>query len=285
MASPDPSPSFTWNPADYHKSSTAQQQWAQELIGKLRLSESERVLDIGCGDGKVTAVIAACVPEGSVTGIDSSPEMIRFAQEHFPHSTHKNLIFAHRDASHLAFFEEFEVVFSNAALHWISDHKPVLAGIARSLCPGGRLLIQMGGEGNAAQVFEALKVLLENPRWAGYFDGFSFTYGFFGPEDYRQWLADAGLEPVRVELIPKDMGYSDREAFAGWIRTTWLPWMSRLPEGEQPGFIKEFIDEYLAIYPADADGMIHIGMVRLEAEAIKSALVRQNPSQSINPPS
>jgi trans-aconitate 2-methyltransferase len=142
----------------------------------------------------------------------------------------------------------------------------------------------MGGEGNAAQVFEALKVLLENPRWAGYFDGFSFTYGFFGPEDYRQWLADAGLEPVRVELIPKDMGYSDREAFAGWIRTTWLPWMARLPEGEQPVFIKEFIDEYLAIYPADADGMIHIGMVRLEAEAIKSALVRQNPSQSINPP-
>jgi hypothetical protein len=61
--------------------------------------------------------------------------------------------------------------------------------------------------------------------------------------------------------------------------------MARLPEGEQPGFIKEFIDEYLAIYPADADGMIHIGMVRLEAEAIKSALVRQNPSQSINPPS
>jgi trans-aconitate 2-methyltransferase len=271
VALPDLPLSFAWNAADYHKSSPAQQQWAQELIGKLRLTGCERVLDIGCGDGKVTASIAACLPKGSVTGIDSSPEMIRFAQEHFPHGIHKNLTFVQRDASHLEFFEEFDVVFSNAALHWISDHKPLLTGIAHTLCPGGRLLVQMGGKGNAAQVFDALAVLLENPCWAGYYDDFSFAYGFFGPEEYRQWLVDAGLEPVRVELIPKDMEYSDREAFAGWIRTTWLPWMARLPEGEQPGFIKEFIDEYLAMYPEDAGGIIHIGMVRLEAEAIKSA--------------
>ena len=271
MAPPDPFSSFTWNAADYSQSSPAQQQWAQELIGKLRLNGNERVLDIGCGDGKVTAAIAACVPTGSVTGIDISPEMCRFAQEHFPRSIHKNLTFARMDASHLVFFEEFDVVFSNAALHWIPVHKPLLAGIARSLCPGGRLLVQMGGKGNAAQVFDALTVLLENPRWARYFLGFSFTYGFFWPEEYRQWLADAGLEPVRVELIPKDMVYPDKEAFAGWIRTTWLPWMARLPEGEQPVFTKAIIDEYLAMYPEDADGMIHIGMMRLEAEAIKRA--------------
>jgi trans-aconitate 2-methyltransferase len=197
--------------------------------------------------------------------------MIRFAQEHFPHSIHKNLTFFQMDASYLEFSEEFDVVYSNAALHWVPDHKPLLAGIARSLCPGGRLLAQMGGKGNAAQVFEALTVLLKNPYWGKYFDGFSFTYGFFSPEEYRQWLPDAGFEPVRVELIPKDMVYYEREAFAGWIRTTWLPWMARLPEDEQPVFIKALIDEYLSMYPADADGMIHIGMVRLETEAIKRA--------------
>jgi len=173
------------------------------------------------------------------------------------------------DAGQLEFSEAFDIVFSNAALHWIPDHKPLLAGIARSLSPGGRLLVQMGGKGNAAQTFEALAVLLKNPRWSPYFDGFSFTFGFFGPEEYRQWLAGAGLEPIRVELIPKDMVYPDREAFAGWIRTTWLPWMARLPDGEQPAFIEALIDEYLALYPAGADGVIHVGMVRLEAEAIK----------------
>lgn len=271
MAPPDPSPSFTLNAADYSQSSPTQQQWAQELIAKLRLNGRERVLDIGCGDGKVTAAIAASVPTGSVTGIDSSPEMCRFAQEHFPHSMHNNLTFILRDASHLGFFEEFDVVFSNAALHWIPDHKPVRAGIARSLRPGGRLLVQMGGKGNAAQVFDALTVVLKMPRWAGYYNGFSFTYGFFGPEEYRHWLADAGLEPIRVELIPKDMVYPDLEAFAGWIRTTWLPWMARLPVGEQQVFIRALSDEYLSMYPADIDGTIHIGMVRLEVEAKKRA--------------
>jgi trans-aconitate 2-methyltransferase len=265
----DPLPSFHWNPADYHKSSPAQQQWAQERIAKLRLCGNERILDIGCGDGRVTAEIAACLPKGSVTGVDNSPEMIRFAQEHYPTSIHRNLTFARMDASHIGFFQAFDVVFSNAALHWIPDHKPVIEGIARSLCPGGRLLVQMGGKGNAVQVFNALTALLKDPRWARYYDGFSFTFGFFGPEEYRQLLADAGLEPVRVDLIPKDMVFPDRDAFAGWIRTTWLPWMARLPEGEQPVFVRAIIDTFLSMYPADADGTIHIGMVRLEAEAIK----------------
>ncbi|HUT37673.1 MAG TPA: methyltransferase domain-containing protein [Methanoregula sp.] len=271
MVSPDVSPTFTWNAADYNKSSPAQRLWAQELIAKSGLFGNERVIDIGCGDGKVTAAIAASVPQGAVTGIDSSPEMIRFAREHFPRRIHPNLTFIQMDARHLTFLEEFDVVFSNAALHWISDHRPVLAGIARSLVPGGRAVLQMGGKGNADQVFSVLKVLLGNRRWKRYFDGFSFVYGFFGTAEYRQWLADVGLEPIRVELIPKDMVYSDREDFAGWIRTTWLPWMTRLPEGEKLVFIEAFIDEYLAMYPADAEGAIHIGMMRLEAEEEKGA--------------
>lgn len=269
MVPPDSLPSFTWNPADYSRSSPAQNLWAQELIAKLKLFGNEHVLDIGCGDGRVTAAIAACVPQGSVTGIDSSQEMIRFAVKHYPHRTHQNLAFVQMDAGHLVFSGKFDIVFSNAALHWIADHKHLLPGIARSLCPSGRLLIQMGGKGNAAQAFEALAVLLKTPRWAGYFEDFSFTFGFFGPDEYRQWLAGAGFKPVRVELIPKDMVYPDREAFAGWIRTTWLPWLARLPEQEHPEFIRAFIDEYLSRYPTEADGTIHIGMMRLEVEAIK----------------
>ncbi len=149
--------------------------------------------------------------------------MIRFARRHFPSRIHPNLIFVRMDARHLTFSEAFDVVFSNAALHWISDHKPVLAGIARSMRPCGRLLIQMGGKGNADQIFRVLKILLEKQRWRQYFEGFSYTYGFFGTAEYRKWLADSGLEPIRIEIIPKDMSYPTREDFAGWIRTTWLP--------------------------------------------------------------
>ncbi len=127
----------------------------------------------------------------------------------------------------------------------------------------------MGGKGNADQVFGVLDVLLGNPRWSQYFSGFSFAYGFFDTREYRQWLKEAGLEPVRVDLIPKDMAYPSREDFAAWLRTTWLPWMAQLPDSERSVFVTAIIDEYLLRYPVGADGAIHIRMVRLEAEAKK----------------
>ena len=269
MPPSDPSRSFSWNAADYHKSSPAQHQWAEELIAKLRLSGNLRVLDIGCGDGKVTAEIARSLPGGNVTGVDSSPDMIQFARDHFPHREYPNLSFMLIDARNLPFFEEFDVVFSNAALHWISDHRPVLTGIARSLRPDGKMLVQMGGKGNADQVFRVADDLMEKPGWRRYFEDFSFQFGFFSDTEYRGWLAEAGLDVCRVDLIPRDMTYPSRENFAAWIRTTWLPWMAQLPEKDRTGFIDELIYEYLVKYPADTNGTIHIRMVRLEAEAKK----------------
>lgn len=269
MVSRTPSSSFTWDPADYHKSSPSQKVWARELIEKLGLSGNERILDIGCGDGSVTAEIASRLPHGAVAGIDSSREMIRFARKQYPPSIYPNLSFVCMDARHLTLTQEFDIAFSNAALHWITDHRPVLFGIAQVLRPGGMVVIQMGGKGNADQVFSVLDLLVEKPRWRRYFEEFSFSYGFFGTEEYRMRLEDAGLDPVRVELIPKDMSYQTREDFAGWIRTTWLPWMSQLPEDEKPAFINACIDEYLEMYPADSEGSVHIRMVRLEVVAKK----------------
>jgi len=269
MTPSDPSPSFTWNAADYHKSSPAQALWAKELIAKIELCGNERVLDIGCGDGKVTAEIARNLPAGNVTGVDSSPEMIRFACDHFPRREYRNLSFILGDARALPFSEEFDVVFSNAALHWIPDHKPVLAGIAKSLHPKGKLLIQMGGKGNAEQILGAGDVVQKKPEWVQYFSGFSFIYGFFDNAEYREWLIESGFEPLRVELIPKDMTYASRQDCAAWIRTTWLPWMARLPDGRRSEYIEAVMDEYLKRYPADPDGTIHISMVRLEVEAKK----------------
>ena len=84
---------YKWDAKEYHKSSVEQQKWAQELIPKLALKGNERVFDIGCGDGKVTAEIAKQLPNGSVLGIDKSEEMILFAQENFPSRKYHNLSF------------------------------------------------------------------------------------------------------------------------------------------------------------------------------------------------
>jgi trans-aconitate 2-methyltransferase len=259
----------SWDAEDYHRHSANQQAWARELFGKLDLRGDERVLDIGCGDGKVTAELAARLRDGRVLGIDSSEAMVRFAREAFPPERHPQLRFAHVDAREMRFGEEFDLVFSNATLHWVVDHGPVLAGIARALVPGGRALLQMAGRGNAATVVEVMAAVIAEPGWHAHFVGFRFPYGFYAPEDYRPWLDQAGLAPLRVDLLSKDMVHAGADGLAGWIRTTWLPYLERVPPSRRDELVGAVVRRYLDRHPADAEGRIHVQMQRLEVEAIR----------------
>ena len=261
-----------WNPDIYERSSSQQKKWAEEVISKIRIKGNERVLDIGCGDGKITAHIASLVPEGSVIGIDNSADMISFAQNKFPPSNWPNLSFQFGDATDLRYEDGFDLVVSFACLHWVLDHKPVLEGIKRCLKSNGRLFIQFGGKGNAGGVLEVVDKKISEDRWAGYFKNFTFPYGFFGTEEYERWLNKAGLRAVRVELIPKEMVQSGIEGLASWVESTWLPYIERVPEGFQHDFINEISQGYVSAHPLDSDGQVHVRMVRLEVEAEKPDL-------------
>jgi trans-aconitate 2-methyltransferase len=262
-----PKEKYVWNAKDYAKNSTNQFQWAKELISKLALNGSETLLDIGCGDGKITAEIASCLPKGKVVGVDSSQEMIQLAQSSFKDC--KNLTFRVLDAQKLDFQEEFGRIFSNAALHWILDQKTVLQGVQKSLRHGGRILFQMGGKGNAKEVLDVFDDLLKDKKWKGFFEDFSFPYAFLGAEQYRALLTEADLVPIRVLLIPKIMKLKGLEGLAGWIRTTWLPYTQRVPEEMRDAFVAEIATRYLKKHPADASGDVCLSMVRLEVEALK----------------
>ena len=118
------SPKQSWNAVDYAKNSLAQLAWARELMEKLLLRGNESLLDIGCGDGKITAQLASATT-GYVLGIDSSSGMIQIASEKFSDTNYPNLSFAQMDAADIQLSEKFDVAFSNAALHWIGDHVAV----------------------------------------------------------------------------------------------------------------------------------------------------------------
>jgi trans-aconitate 2-methyltransferase len=257
-----------WDARDYAAHSSAQLGWARELIDKLGLRGDEHVLDIGCGDGRATALIAERLPEGSVLGVDKSASMIALAEEQFPPpSARSNLRFRRMDAARLELPRGFNVAFSNAALHWVDDHEAMLRGVRACLRPGGRLLFQMGGRGNAAEVRAVVDELVARPRWRDSFSDFSSPYHFFGPDEYGAWLPRAGFRATRAELVDKDMQHAEDEAFRGWLRTTWFPYMDRLPVDLRETFLVELAAAYLAVCPADAQGVIHVRMVRLEVEA------------------
>jgi len=168
------------------------------------------------------------------------------------------------DARKLVFQAEFDRVFSNAALHWIVDQKAVLCGVQRSLKAGGRLLFQMAGKGNAKDVLSITDELAAVEPWKRFFANMTFPYGFFNPEEYKAFLKEAGLVPIRVELFPKDMKFGGTEGFAGWVRTT-----ERVPVERRDEYVKEAFARYLKNHPADAEGVVHLGMMRLEVEAYK----------------
>ena len=236
---------YNWNAQDYAKNSQNQFQWAKELIPKLKLQGNEALLDIGCGDGKITAELARCLPKGWAVGVDSSEKMINLAQTTFPPKDFPNLSFQVMDARKIAFQGEFDRAFSNAALHWIVDQKAVLCGVQRSLKSGGRLLFQMAGKGNAKDILSIIKKLAAVEPWKDFFSNMPFPYGFYDPEEYKAFLQQAGLVAERVELFPKDMKFNGAEGLAGWVRTTWLPFTDKLPVELRPKFVELIVNRYL----------------------------------------
>lgn len=256
-----------WDAEDYHKSSADQQKWARELIWKLALKGNERVLDVGCGDGRVAAEVAKQLPNGSILGIDNSEDMTRFARRIFPLKKFPNLTFETMDARNLSFNAEFDIVYSNASLHWVVDHLPVLEGIERCLKTSGKVFLQMAGKGSGREIVEVAERAMKTDKWSKYFADFSYPYSFYGPEEYRSWLERAGLKAKRVELISKDMVQEGTEGLKAWIRTTWLPYTEMIPEDLRQEFIDDIVNKYVEKYPPNSAGLIHVPLMRLDVEA------------------
>ncbi len=300
-----------WNAADYAANSVVQQAWARELISQLNLRGDERILDVGCGDGKVTAEIARAVPRGMAAGIDASPQMVEFARNAFPPEKFPNLKFHVMDAREIkaAHFSSpsppqkeeragvrrlatpnskplapplsplrrgegvkitpFDLVFSNATLHWVDDHQAFLRSAASILRSGGRLVVSCGGKGNAQDVFVAARPEMRLKCWRDFFRGMGKPYFFYSPEDYERWLPRFGFKTRGVRLAPKDATYNGRDGFAAWMRTTWLPYVQRVPENLREEFIVSVTNRYLTRHPPDTNGKVHVRMVRLEIDAVK----------------
>jgi trans-aconitate methyltransferase len=260
-----------WDATDYAKNSQGQLAWALALVDRLKLGEASRVLDVGCGDGKVSAEIARRVPAGRVVGIDNSPAMIELAQRTWA-SVVPNLEFRIADAQAFDVPSSFDLVFSNSALHWMPDHPAVLRCVAAGLKSGGRLAFSMGGRGTASVVYRAIDELRQEAPWARFLAGARSPHYFFRAEDYNKWLPEAGFKPLRVVLTPKPMRHSTSDALAGWLRTVWMPYTDRIPIAERMEFLNELTLRVRTRCERADDGALLLPMVNLEVEAEKMAV-------------
>ncbi|MDR3703406.1 MAG: methyltransferase domain-containing protein [Candidatus Sulfopaludibacter sp.] len=185
---------MAWNAEQYQAGYSFVWQYGRDLLGLLAPRTGERILDIGCGTGQLTAEIAASGAE--VTGIDSSPAMIEQARRNAP-----ALRFEVRDVCHMPYQAEFDAIFSNAVLHWVPQADDAAASMARALKPGGRVAIEMGGRGNVRELLAASDRAL---RELGVPDPERYHPWFYpGIAEYAAILERHGLEVTFATLFDR----------------------------------------------------------------------------------
>jgi len=160
--------SSDWNPSLYQSNHAFVWEYGKGMVELLAPRAGDRVLDVGCGTGQLTAQIARVGAE--VMGIDNSPAMIEQARRNFP-----GLRFEVADVSAMPYRAEFDAVFSNAVLHWVREADAAAGGIARALKPGGRFVAEFGGHGNNRLLLSAVYRAME-------------TMGIAEPEKYNPWF-------------------------------------------------------------------------------------------------
>lgn len=254
-----------WSASEYSERSALQKWVADRCLAGLSLSGSERVLDVGCGDGKITAEIAERLPAGSILGIDPSTHMVDFARRHFG-ASHGNLAFAVGDASRMEFAGEFDLVVSFNALHWVPAQGQALRGIATALKPAGRALLQFVPQGERKSLEDVIEETRMSPRWSRHFPGYHPPYLHLTPEEYRRLAERNGLRVEQLGVTLEAWDFGGREGFAAFAEVTFVEWTRMLPPAERAAFIADVLDRYRRVgdgSAADA-GVFHFYQMRAE---------------------
>lgn len=232
-----------WNAELYRERSSLQQTMAAEVLQDLNVTSSERVLDVGCGDGRITSEIARRMPDGCVVGVDASSNMIELASQ----KVGPNLRFEVADARSLPFNHEFDLVVSFNALHWIHEQDLALASIHKSLklrCTAHLRLVPMGARKSIESVLEETR---NSPPWSRYFCEFCDPYLRLTQEEYCSLARKSGFRVERVQTESKSWDFGTRAEFFAFSSVTMVEWTKRLPESLRPPFITDVLDRYQAV--------------------------------------
>lgn len=245
-----------WNPGQYEEHAAYVAEMAGEVLSWLAPQSGERILDLGCGDGRLSLELAQA--GASVLAVDGSSEMVEAARK-------RGLEAQVAQGQALDFEREFDAVFSNAALHWMRPQEDMLTGVARALKPGGRFVAEMGGHGCAASVIVALVAVLER---RGLNRPEPMPWFFPTPEQYSALLESAGFKIKKMHLVHRPTPLPT--GMEGWMATFSQPFFGALPEDEQEAARLEAINLLRPVLQ-DHQGTWVADYVRLRFEAVLQA--------------
>ncbi len=254
----------TWNSSQYLKFANERTQPSIDLAARLTLDTPARIIDLGCGPGNSTASVARRYPTAAITGLDSSPDMLVTAAKVHPEWTWQQAsIEQWAEAGTQPGAERYDLVFSNAALHWVTDHATSLPKIFARVAPGGALAFQMPH--SLAQAHQScMRALPNTPKWRAHFptppdawqvEPVGFYYDLFARHAAR----------VHLWLTEYIYVFDGVQGIVEWHRGAALrPFLARLPDDAARA---EFLADYLAAiaphYPPQANGKVLLPFRRL----------------------
>lgn len=247
---PAPETPDTWHGADYAHHSSLQAAMADEVLSRLTLRGDEQVLDLGCGDGKLSARIAAMLPRGTVLGVDASADMVAFARQQFGASAWPNLGFEVADAGALSFGSRFDLVVSFNALHWVPRQADALRGIHCALKPQGRAQLRLVTRAELGSLEEVAEAVRREPEWADAFDGFNDPYLRLDASQYAALAQSLGFELLSCQCAMKRWDFGSEQAFFGFCNAGFGAWTKRLTDERRRDFVEQVMQRYMALIDA-----------------------------------
>jgi trans-aconitate 2-methyltransferase len=226
-----------WDGNTYDRVSTTMEALGLEVLGRLHLRGDERVLDAGCGSGRITAALIERLPRGEVIAVDQSASMVQAARERLGEGADVRVA----NLLELELEEPVDAILSTATFHWISDHPLLFARMHAALRRGGRLLAQCGGEGNINVLRATAEAVRERHPYDEHFSEWRAPWNYAAPEITRERLLAAGFQSAEAWLVPAPRTPEDPRAFLSEIVLG--PHVQQLP----PELRERYMDDVLGV--------------------------------------
>ena len=255
-----------WNPALYRRYEDERTRPAQELLARVPLPEAARVVDLGCGPGNSTELLANRFPKAQVVGTDNSEAMLASARERLPQAR-----FELSDIATWAPREAPDLIYANASLQWVPDHETLIPRLFAALAPGGVLAIQMP-DNREEPTHRLMRAVAAEAPWAEPIGNADRLRTLLLPlGGYYDLLArDAARVDVWHTIYQHPM--ADAAAIVEWVRGTGLkPFVDRLPADLQASYLAEYERRVDLAYPARTDGKRLLAFPRMFIVAQKKA--------------
>lgn len=246
----------------YNANSSLQLDWATAVMQRIELRGDERILDVGSGNGKMTARLADQVPTGFVVGLDLSSTMVEYASDHYKR---KNLLFIKEDLCMDPFMEQFDLVTSFCSLIWIQDQRKALESVHHSLVPGG-FFVAVQPASQPSNLSPAALRVASRPDWVPFFPNFQPQRFYLTYEECLSLLKEVGFEQMFVKEINAQEHFSSMEAFLDWLRPL-TGFAKDLPDYLQEKFLLEIANEMVEV---KRDG-VWLSDIKLEVIARRSS--------------